>query len=169
MSHDYLWRIHHRAPARGTIGIFNRSHYEDVLVVRVRDLVPEDVWARRYDHIRRFERMLADEGTVIVKLFLHISHKEQKERLEKRVKNPDKNWKFSHEDLEKRKQWDEYQEAFEEMLNRCTTPWAPWRVIPADQKWYRNLAVCRTLVETLREMNPQFPQAMEELSHVEID
>ncbi|MBW3597581.1 MAG: polyphosphate kinase 2 family protein [Planctomycetes bacterium] len=169
LDHDFLWRVHANVPAAGMIGVFNRSHYEDVLVVRVDRLAPDEVWRARYEHINRFEKLLDDTGTTIVKFFLHISRKEQKKRLQKRIDNPDKNWKFSHEDLQKRKQWDEYQEAYEEMLSRCGAERALWRVIPADQKWYRNLAVCRTLVETLREMNPQFPKPIEELSEVKIE
>jgi PPK2 family polyphosphate:nucleotide phosphotransferase len=163
LDHDFLWRIHQRVPAAGMIGIFNRSHYEDVLVVRVEELVPEAVWRPRYDLINHFEKMLAETGTMILKFYLHISLGEQKERLQKRLDNPKKRWKFSHEDLVKRSQWHEYQTAYEEMLERCNTTYAPWYVIPADQKWYRNLAIARVLVETLRGMNLELPQAIGDL------
>jgi PPK2 family polyphosphate:nucleotide phosphotransferase len=168
LDHDFLWRVHNAVPGAGMIGVFNRSHYEDVLVVRVDRLAPEEVWRPRYDHINHFEKLLCDSGTTILKFFLHISHKEQKERFLERIQNVKKNWKFSHEDLTKREQWDEYQEAYQEMLSRCTTSWAPWRVVPADQKWYRNYYLCRTLVETLREMNPRYPKPIEELASLKI-
>lgn len=157
LSHDYLWRIHKKSPARGEIRIFNRSHYEDVLIVRVRELVPPEVWERRYDHIVNFERMLADEGTTILKFFLHISREEQAKRLQARLDDPQKRWKFSVGDLEERKLWDEYQEAFEAVLSRTSTEQAPWYVIPADSKWYRNLVIARLLVETLEGLKMSFP------------
>ncbi len=168
LAHDFLWRIHAQTPPRGMIGIFNRSHYEDVLVVRVSNLAPESVWRPRYEHINNFERMLTDAGTTILKFYLHISNKEQKERLQARLDEPDKHWKFDRGDLQKRAQWDDYTEAFEEMLERCTTEYAPWYVIPADQKWYRNLAVARVIVHTLKEMNLQYPPAVD-LSDVKIE
>ncbi len=149
LSHDYLWRIHQHTPAAGHITVFNRSHYEDVLVVRVHDIVPEDRWRKRYDHIRNFEQMLADEGTTIVKIYLHISKDEQRERLQARIDEPAKHWKFSFGDLEERKRWDDYQTAFEEMLRETSTPDAPWFVVPADRKWYRNLVISQILVDTL--------------------
>ena len=151
------------------IGMFNRSHYEDVLVVRVDQLVPEDVWQARYEQINQFELFLHDTGTTLLKFYLHISKKEQKKRFKKRLKYPEKQWKFDLGDLGKRKQWDAYEAAFEAMLNRCTTDWAPWHVIPADQKWYRNLAVMRTIVDRLRQLNPQFPPPDEGLDQLEID
>ena len=157
LAHDFLWRIHKRAPARGMIGVFNRSHYEDVLVVLVRNLAPEEVWRPRFEHINNFERMLTDSGTRILKLLLHISPDEQKERFQERLEDKEKFWKFSPDDLAKRELWDDYSEAFEEMLEQCSTPYASWHVIPADQKWYRNLAVTRAIVEALEEMDPQFP------------
>lgn len=160
LAHDYLWRIHAVVPAKGMIGVFNRSHYEDVLVVRVDNLAPQEVWEKRYDHINAFEKMLADEGTRILKFLLHISKDEQRQRFEERLVDPEKMYKYAAADREKSKQWDEYMLAFEDMLTRCSTPWAPWHVIPADQKWYRNLAIMRTMVATLREMNPQYPQAV---------
>lgn len=158
LAHDYLWRVHAHAPARGEIGIFNRSHYEDVLVVRVHELVPSEVWGRRYDQINSFEKLLTDEGTRVVKFFLHISKEEQKERLEARLANPDKHWKFNPADLAERARWNEYMEAYQAVLERTSTKHAPWYAIPADRKWQRNLIVARVLAETLEEMNPQFPQ-----------
>ena len=169
LRHDFLWRVHYRTPGAGMFGIFNRSHYEDVLVVRVEDIVPESVWRPRYEQINQFEKMLCAGGTTIVKIFLYISQKEQKERLQARLDDPAKNWKFSIEDLNKRKDWDRYTEAFEEMLTQCTTEWAPWHVIPANQKWYRNLAIARTLVETLRQLDPKFHPAEEGIANIRID
>lgn len=168
LDHDFLWRIHKAVPGKGMIEIFNRSHYEDVLVVRVDDIVPESVWRPRYEVINQFEKHLVDSGTTIVKCFLHISKDEQKERFEDRLNEPDKHWKFDRGDLDKRKQWDDYQLAFQDMLNECTTEHAPWHVIPADQKWYRNLAIMRIIVATLKQMNPQYPVS-EDLSDVVID
>ncbi|MDH3743537.1 MAG: polyphosphate kinase 2 family protein [Acidobacteriota bacterium] len=168
LAHDYLWRIHKAAPQRGMIGVFNRSHYEDVLVVRVEKIVPEAIWRRRYDEINTFEKHLSDNSTRILKFYLHISKSEQRERFQDRLDDPTKNWKFSLDDLEKRKLWNEYQAAYEDALNRCTTEWAPWFAIPADQKWYRNLAIARVLHATLVEMDPQFP-ASEDLESVVID
>lgn len=158
LAHDYLWRVHQHTPADGRIAIFNRSHYEDVLVVRVKGLVAEQVWSRRYEHIRAFEEMLSDEGTTIVKLFLNISQDEQKERLEARLDEPNKNWKFRKGDLEDRALWDAYQVAYEEAISKTSTVYAPWYVVPADRKWYRNLVVSSILIETLKGMNPRFPE-----------
>ncbi|MCH2399764.1 MAG: polyphosphate kinase 2 family protein [Pirellulales bacterium] len=169
LKHDYLWRVHQAVPAAGMIGVFNRSHYEDVLAVRVHEIVPEAVWRPRYEQINQFESLLNETGTKIVKIFLHISKQEQKERFEERLQIPEKNWKFSHEDLEKRKYWDDYKNAFQEMLERCTTDYAPWHVIPADQKWYRNMAVAHLLVTTLREMDPQYPSAPSGLDDIVVD
>jgi len=158
LAHDFLWRIHHAVPATGMIGVFNRSHYEDVLVVRVENLVSKNVWSARFEQINQFERMLAETGTTILKFYLHISKEEQAERFQARLDDPRKNWKFSLDDLEKRKKWDDYMAAYEDALNRCTTDWAPWYVIPSDQKWYRNLAITRVIVNTLRELKPKFPK-----------
>jgi len=158
LSRDFLWRVHRDVPGAGQIGVFNRSHYGDVLVVRVDNLVPEPVWRQRYEQINHFEKLLHETGTRILKFYLHISRDEQKERLQARIDKPDKHFKFDIEDLSKRRQWDEYIAAYEEALTRCTTPWAPWHVIPADRKWYRNLAITRVIVETLRDMDPQFPR-----------
>lgn len=157
LAHDYLWRVHKAVPARGMIGIFNRSHYEDVLIVRVANLVPEAVWRPRYEQINNFEELLASSGTTILKFYLHISKEEQRERFQERIDIPEKNWKFSFEDLEKRKQWDDYMAAFEEMLQKTTTDTAPWYIIPANQNWYRNLAIERVVVDTLRRLDPQYP------------
>ena len=158
LAHDYLWRVHQHTPAQGEIVIFNRSHYEDVLVVRVHSLVPPHVWGRRYDHINAFERMLADEGTTILKFYLHISKEEQKERFQDRLDEPDKRWKFNPGDLEERKLWPDYTRAYEEVLSRTSTDWAPWIIVPADRKWYRNLVVATVLVETLEGLDMAHPQ-----------
>lgn len=157
LGHDYLWRVHAQTPERGAITIFNRSHYEDVLVVRVHDLVPEERWSKRYRHIREFERMLCDEGTRIVKLFLNISRDEQKERLQARLDEPAKNWKFRAGDLKDRESWDDYQLAFQEALQETSTTYAPWYVVPANRKWYRNLVVSSILIDTLEDMDPRYP------------
>jgi len=157
LAHDYLWRVHQRTPESGGITIFNRSHYEDVLVVRVKGLAPEERWRKRYDHIVEFERLLVDEGTTVVKLFLHISKEEQKERLESRLQESDKRWKFNVGDLEDRKLWDDFALAYEEALSRTSTAHAPWYVVPADRKWYRDLVVASILIKTLEEMDPKYP------------
>jgi PPK2 family polyphosphate:nucleotide phosphotransferase len=154
---DYLWRVHAQCPAHGEIGIFNRSHYEDVVVVRVHGLVPKERWERRFRHIREFERLLTDEGTTVVKVFLHISRQEQKKRLLARLATPEKNWKFRAADLEDRKRWDDFQRAYDDALGETSTAWAPWHVVPADRKWVRNVAVSRLLVETLDAMDPKYP------------
>ncbi len=161
LAHDFLWRIHQETPANGMIRVFNRSHYEDVLIVRVQDLVPESVWRPRYDHINNFERLLVDSNTTILKFYLHISKEEQRERLQDRIDRPEKNWKFESGDLKQREKWDDYQEAFEELFLRTSTDIAPWYVIPADQKWYRNYAIMKILVEQFRELDPKFPPAEE--------
>jgi PPK2 family polyphosphate:nucleotide phosphotransferase len=159
LSHDFLWRYHQRTPQRGMISIFNRSHYEDVLIVRVKQLVPEDVWRQRYHLINQFEHMLALNNIAVIKFFLHISKDEQKRRLESRLEDPDKHWKFSSNDLKERLFWNDYQAAFEDMINNCSTAYAPWYVVPANNKWYRNLVVARTIADTLEAMNPQYPPA----------
>lgn len=168
LAHDYLWRAHRHTPENGAITIFNRSHYEDVLVVRVRDLVSPEVWRRRYRHIREFERMLVDEGTRIVKIYLNISRDEQAERLQARLDEPDKNWKFSRDDLEHRKLWDEFRGAYQEAIAETSTDFAPWYVVPANRKWYRNLAVSSILIQTLESMNPLYPEPEEDLDTVVI-
>lgn len=158
LDHDYLWRVHKETPGKGEIVIFNRSHYEDVLVVRVHKLVPEEVWARRYDQINQFERMLADEGTVIVKFFLNIDLKEQKERLKARLDDPTKLWKFNPSDLKERALWDEYQIAYQDVLMKTSTDWAPWYIVPANKKWFRNLVIGSVLVGTLENLKMQYPK-----------
>jgi PPK2 family polyphosphate:nucleotide phosphotransferase len=163
LSHDFLWRIHQNTPHKGMIGIFNRSHYEDVLVVRVHGLVPEHVWRRRYELIRHFEEELTAEGVRIVKFFLHISKDEQADRFRRRLNRPDKRWKFSHADLAERKHWDEYRAAFNDAIAATTTGIAPWYVIPGDNKWFRNWCVLTTLVETLEDIDPQYPEPAEDL------
>ena len=157
-AHDFLWRIHHAAPARGQVAIFNRSHYEDVLVVRVHNLVPREVWSRHYEEINDFEAHLHEHGTRILKFFLHISLKEQHERLLARLDDPDKHWKFSEGDLAERKRWPEYVKAYEDALAKCSPKHARWYVIPADRKWYRDLAVSEILREALEEMDPRPPK-----------
>jgi PPK2 family polyphosphate:nucleotide phosphotransferase len=157
LDHDFLWRIHQETPRRGMIGIFNRSQYEDVLIVRVNQLVPKAIWQNRYDHINNFERLLAESGTRILKFYLHIDKKEQKERFQKRLGKPDKNWKFNVGDLPVREKWNDYMAAYTDAISRCNTDYAPWYIIPANHKWYRNLIICRTIVETLEDMNPQYP------------
>ncbi len=169
LAHDFLWRYHQKTPARGMMTIFNRSHYEEVLVVRVKQLVPEAVWCQRYDAINDFERMLTANGTRVIKFYLHISRDEQKRRLQARLDNPDKRWKFAIGDLDDRRRWDDYQRAFEDAITRCSTPDAPWYVIPANHKWYRNLAVARIIADTLEEMNPQFPPPEEGLDEIVIE
>jgi PPK2 family polyphosphate:nucleotide phosphotransferase len=158
LAHDFLWRCHKAAPKRGTVGIFNRSHYEDVLVVRVHDLVPKEVWSKRYDHINAFEGLLADSGTVTLKFYLHIDREEQLERFKKRIDNPRKNWKISDSDYSERPYWDAYTEAFENALSRCSTDIAPWFVIPANRKWARNLVVADIVAETMRGLGMRFPE-----------
>jgi PPK2 family polyphosphate:nucleotide phosphotransferase len=158
LAHDFLWRVHARVPERGQIGIFNRSHYEDVLVVRVEGLVPEDVWRDRYDAINAFERHLVHEGTDIVKVYLHLSKDEQAQRFRERLEDPTKAWKFSLEDLEKRKKWDDYATAYEAMLERTSTAHAPWHVVPADRNWVRDAAITRLLVDALERMDLAWPE-----------
>jgi PPK2 family polyphosphate:nucleotide phosphotransferase len=157
LARDYLWRIHARVPARGEIVIFNRSHYEDVLAVRVRRLAPEAVWRPRYEQINAFEKLLAEEGTTILKFFLHISKDEQGRRLEARRNDPRKRWKFREQDLEDRALWDDYMKAYAAALSRTSTEWAPWYVVPADRKWYRDLVISRLLVETLERLELRYP------------
>ncbi len=157
-AHDYLWRVHQACPRRGAIGIFNRSHYEDVLVARVRGLAPADAIEARYDQINLFEKMLVENGTTILKFMLHISKDEQRERLQARLDDPNKRWKFQPSDLDDRALWDEYQRAYEIMLERCSTPWAPWHVIPSDRKWARNALIAGIVRATLEDMDPQYPE-----------
>lgn len=168
-SHDYLWRVHFRTPAFGRIAIFNRSHYEDVLVVRVNDLVPEERWRRRYGHIRDFERLLTDEGTTVRKIMLHISKDEQKERLEERLVDPSKNYKFNPSDLDSRARWPSYMEAYAEALAETSTVDAPWYVVPADRKWYRNLIVSRIVIDAIESLDLEYPEADFDPGQVAVD
>lgn len=168
LDHDFLWRIHKAVPQRGEIGIFNRSHYEEVLVVRVHELVPKSVWSRRYAQINAFEKNLTEEGFVVLKFFLHIDKDEQKERLKARIDDPTRHWKLAPEDFAERRLWDVYMRAYEDALTRCSTPSAPWHVIPANRKWFRNLAVSSILVETLEEMNPRFPPSSIDVSKLRL-
>jgi PPK2 family polyphosphate:nucleotide phosphotransferase len=167
-QHDFLWRIHPHAPAHGRIAIFNRSHYEDVLVARVHKLVPKKVWSARYDHINAFERLLADSGITVRKFYLHISKDEQRQRLEDRLHDPSKNWKFNLADLDERKHWDDYIDAYEDVFKETSTPWAPWYIIPANHKWYRNLVISQILVETLKDMDLQYPPPVEGLDKIHV-
>ena len=155
LEHDFLWRIHQKTPGKGEIVIFNRSHYEDVLIVRVHGLVPEKVWSRRYGHINNFERLLADEGTVILKFFLHISKEEQKQRFIDRLVEEDKRWKFNPGDLKELNHWKDYTRAYEDALSMTSTEWAPWYVVPANRKWYRNMIIAHALIEAIKKLNPQ--------------
>jgi PPK2 family polyphosphate:nucleotide phosphotransferase len=159
LSHDYLWRAHQAVPPRGSIGLFNRSHYEDVLAVRVRGLAPEATWRRRFEHINAFEAMLSDEGVVVRKFFLHISKDEQRARLEDRLSDPAKNWKFQEADLDERKRWEAYTAAYEEVLERCSTAYAPWYLVPSDKNKPRDYLVAEVLVRTLELMDPRYPPA----------
>jgi PPK2 family polyphosphate:nucleotide phosphotransferase len=167
-DHDYLWRIHKATPRKGEIGVFNRSHYEDVVVVRVLGLVPEKVWRARFDQINAWEKHLTENGITLLKFFLHISKDEQKKRLQARLDDPTKNWKFSEGDIVQRSHWDHYMEAYEEAIARCSTPHAPWMIIPADRKWFRNLAVSEIMTEALKDMDLQWPKPACDLSKVRI-
>lgn len=158
LAHDFLWRIHDHAPPKGYIGVFNRSHYEDVLIVRVHGWAAPELLEKRYDHINAFEKLLADHGTRIVKVMLYISKDYQLERLRRRLRRPDKHWKFNPDDLKERERWDDYMAAYEIALRRCSTPYAPWYVIPAEERWFRNLVISQLLVDTLDAMDPQFPE-----------
>jgi len=157
LSHDFLWRIHSKVPSTGQMVIFNRSHYEDIIAVRVKKIYPDEVWKRRQRHVVEFERMLAEEGTTIVKIFLHISKEEQKRRLESRLQNPAKHWKFNPDDLADRARWSEFMTAYEDVLGKTSTEFAPWYVVPADRKWYRNLCVARIMLDTLKKLEMEIP------------
>jgi len=158
MNHDFLWRIHQAVPPQGDFGIFNRSHYEDVIVVRVHDLVPRPVWKARYAQINAFEHHLVENDVTILKFFLHISKEEQKRRIQDRMEDPERCWKLSPADFKERTYWDDYQEAYADALSKCSTEWAPWYVIPADRKWFRNLAVAEIMLEALESMKMKFPK-----------
>jgi PPK2 family polyphosphate:nucleotide phosphotransferase len=167
--HDYLWRVHNAMPEFGQIGIFNRSHYEDVLVVRVHSLAPKSVWQKRYHQINEFERMLSESGVRIVKFFLYISKEEQAKRFRERLKDKTKNWKFSAADIKEREYWDDYIAAYNDVLEKCSTEYAPWYVIPANRKWFRNLAVAQVLVETLESMKLKYPKPTADLSKIKFE
>jgi len=166
LAHDFLWRAHRVAPATGEVVIFNRSHYEDVLVVRVHNLVPKEIWTRRYDQINAFEKELAEHDTHILKFYLHISKEEQLERFKDRLDDPKKQWKISEADYKERPFWDDYVSAYEDALSRCSTEYAPWFVIPANHKWFRNLAVARIVVEHLETLNMKYPKPTVDLKHI---
>ncbi|MEK7348399.1 MAG: polyphosphate kinase 2 family protein [Candidatus Eisenbacteria bacterium] len=168
LAHDFLWRIHRAVPPRGMIGVFNRSHYEDVLVVRVHGLVPDAVWKARYRQINEFERHLTENGVAILKFYLHISKAEQAERLRERIEEKSKNWKFAVGDLKERKLWNRYMAAYEDAVNRCGTPWAPWHVVPANKKWARDALIARAMVETLESLRLRYPKPKVDLTKIVI-
>jgi PPK2 family polyphosphate:nucleotide phosphotransferase len=168
LAHDYLWRIHAATPSKGMIGIFNRSHYESVLVERVKKIAPKEVWTKRYDQINSFEKLLSDEGTTILKFFLNISWEEQKVRMEKRLADPKKNWKFDPEDLKSRDRWPDYMEAYEDAIGKCSTKHAPWYVVPADHKWFRNWVISDLLVRTLAKMNLKYPPPLKDVEDITV-
>ena len=169
LAHDFLWRVHPHVPGNGQITIFNRSHYEDIIAVRVKKLFEDAVWKRRYRHVLEFERMLAEEGTTIIKIFLHISKEEQKERLLSRVDNPTKHWKFHPDDLSDRGLWNEFQHAYESLIEKTSTRYAPWYVIPGNRKWYRNLCVARLFADSLEDLDMRYPKPKWDIESVEID
>jgi PPK2 family polyphosphate:nucleotide phosphotransferase len=168
-KHDFLWRVHHAVPPRGSIGIFNRSHYEDVLVVRVKKLVPKKVWSARYDQINEFEELLTESGVVVLKFFLHISRDEQRERFEARLAEQDKNWKFRVGDLDDRKLWDDYTEAYRAMLRKCSPKGAPWYVVPSDDKDLRNYLIARCIADTLNGLDLRYPKVDPSVRELKID
>lgn len=169
LAHDFLWRVHQAVPARGMIGIFNRSHYEDVLIVRVKNLVPKKVWQTRYQHINNFEQLLVDSGLTILKFYLHISKEEQKERLQARLDEPDKRWKFNPGDLAERARWDDYMHAFEDVFEKCSTKAAPWYIVPANKKWYRNVVISETIVKTMESLEMKYPEPAADLDKITIE
>ena len=169
LAHDYLWRVHKQTPGAGEMVIFDRSHYEDVLVVRVHNLVPPETWSRRYRHINEFERLLADEGTTLLKFYLHIDLDEQKERLQDRLDEPDKHWKFNPGDLEERKLWPSTPPPMQDALSKTSTEWAPWYVIPANRKWYRNLVISTIIIQTLESLDMRFPEPDFDPTDIQID
>jgi PPK2 family polyphosphate:nucleotide phosphotransferase len=168
LDHDFLWRVYQVLPAKGDIGVFNRSHYEDVLIVRVHSLISKDIWAARYDQINAFEKLIHQNGITILKFFLHISKDEQKERLKSRLENPQKNWKLSRTDFEERKLWNDYMKAYEDALEKCSTAAAPWYIIPANKKWYRNWLVSEILLSTLRNLKMKWPKSSLNLSKIKL-
>lgn len=167
-AHDFLWRIHAETPGKGNVTIFNRSHYEDVLVVRVHNLVPKETWEKRYEYINSFERLLTESGTTVLKFFLHISKEEQKARLLEREKDPTKSWKLSPQDWKERELWNSYTEAYEEALNRCSTPYAPWHIVPADHKWFRNVAIAEAIVNALKPQRAGWEKHLREIGDDEL-
>ena len=169
LAHDYLWRVHAVCPDRGHIGIFNRSHYEDVVAVRVQNLAPEEVWSRRPGHIREFERMLTDEGTTLVKVFLHVSRDEEAKRFRERITDPEKQWKFRKADLEVHNRYDEYLAVYEDVIEQTSSHWAPWFVVPADRNWVKAHAVATLLVHTLEKLDPQLPEPEPGIEQLRID
>lgn len=169
LAHDFLWRVHQAVPGRGMIGIFNRSHYEDVLVVRVRNLAPREVWQARYEHINNFERLLTDNGVVILKFYLHISKEEQKQRFLDRLQEPHKRWKFNPADLAERALWEEYMQAFEDVFEKCSTRTAPWYIVPANKKWYRNAAVSEVIANTMEGWHMRYPEPAAGLDQLVIE
>lgn len=169
LAHDYMWRIHKQTPGKGEIVIFNRSHYEDVLVVRVHNLVPENTWKKRYDQIRAFEQLLAEEGTLVLKFFLHIDLAEQKERLQARLDEPHKHWKFNSGDLKERAHWPDYMAAYEDAISKTSTKFAPWYIVPSNRKWYRDIVIASILVERLKALKMQYPAAEAGLENIVIE
>ena len=169
LDHDYLWRVHKQVPGKGELVVFNRSHYEDVLVVRVHNYVPPEVWSKRFDQINEFERNLAENGTTILKFYLHIDMEEQKERLQARLDDPTKRWKFRLGDLEERKLWPEYMKAFEDVLSKTSTEYAPWYIVPANRKWFRDLVISSVLVDTLEGLKMKYPESEENVDGVVIE
>ena len=169
LDHDFLWRVHKQVPAQGELVIFNRSQYEEVLIVRVHELVPQQIWEKRYDQINAFERLLAETGTTILKFYLHIDKDEQKKRLQARLDDPDKHWKFRRGDLQERKLWPEYEKAYEDVLNKTSTEAAPWFIVPANHKWYRDWVIARTLVERLDGLGMKYPEPEESLHGIVIE
>lgn len=169
VQHDYLWRIHAALPARGEIGVFNRSHYEDIVAVRMHRIAPEEVWRRRYEHVRAFERMLVDEGTTVLKVFLNVSKEEQRKRFQQRIDDPEKRWKFRRDDLKVRERYDEWVAAWDEALTETSTPWAPWYVVPADRNWVKALAVAELLAGALEQLDPRLPEPEPGLERLRIE
>ncbi len=168
-AHDYLWRIHEHTPANGHIAVFNRSHYEDIIAVRVKKLAPEEVWKKRYEHIVNFEKMLTDEGTLILKFYLNISNEEQRERLQARLDDPAKHWKFNPDDLKDRARWGEFMDVYEEVISKTSSEHAPWFMIPADRKWYRNLVVAEIVRDALKRLDMEYPEISWDPETVQID
>ena len=168
LAHDFLWRIHQKTPAKGMITVFNRSHYEDVLVVRVHELAPKSVWSKRYDDINNFEKLLVDSGTIVLKFYLHISKEEQQERLLEREQDVTKAWKLSAADWVERRSWEKYQAAYEDALTKCSTECAPWLIVPADQKWYRNLVIAETIVDALKPLKETWLKDLEARGEAEL-